>query len=85
MDQTPLPFSFANGATYADTGAQTVWVRGGASGMEKGQCTVQLTIFADGVPRLKPLLIFRGKGLRISLREKVEYLLFIVPKIIALC
>ena len=26
---------------------------------------------ADGEARIKPLLIFRGKGLRISLREKV--------------
>ena len=49
-----------------------MWVRGGSSGLEKRQCTVQLTIFADGEPaQIKPLLIFWGKGLRISLREKV--------------
>ena len=72
MDQTPLPFSFCEGPTYADTGEKTVWVRGGASGMEKRQCTVQLTIFADGEPRVKPLIIFKGKGLRIPLREKVK-------------
>ena len=71
MDQTPLPFSFASDGTYSEKGAKTVWVRGGASGMEKRQCTVQLTIFADGVPRVKPLLIFRGQGKRITLREKV--------------
>lgn len=40
--------------------------------MEKRQCTVQLTIFADGVPRVKPLLIFRGQGKRITLREKYD-------------
>ena len=78
MDQTPLPFSFCEGPTYADTGEKTVWVRGGASGMEKRQCTVQLTIFADGEPRVKPLIIFKGKGPRIPFREKVKYRFSIV-------
>ncbi len=55
MDQTTLPFSLSQGATYADTyGDKTVW----ASGLDKRQCTAQLTIFADGKPRVKPL---RGK------------------------
>ena len=72
VDQTPLPFSFTNGGTYADTGDKTVWVRGGASGLDKRQCTAQITLFADGEPRVKPLLIFKGKGKRISFREKVR-------------
>ena len=71
VDQTPLPFSFTSGGTYADTGDKTVWVRSGISGLDKRQCTVQITLFADGEPRVKPLLIFRGKGKRIALREKV--------------
>ena len=71
VDQTPLPFSFTNGGTYNDTGDKTVWVRSGASGLDKRQCTAQITLFADGVPRVKPLLIFKGKGQRITLREKV--------------
>ncbi len=29
MDQTPLPFTFCGGETYADTGEKSVWVRGG--------------------------------------------------------
>ena len=29
--------------------------------------------FADGVARVKPLIIFRGKGKRISLKETVQY------------
>lgn len=69
MDQH---FCFSKGPTYADRGDKTVWVRGGASGLEKRQCTVQLTIFADGEPRIKPLDIswkgtthsFTGKGFR---------------------
>lgn len=60
MDQTPLPFTFCDGETYADTGEKTVWVQGGQLGLEKHQCTAQLTIFSDGVPRVKPLLIFKG-------------------------
>ena len=76
MDQTPLPFCFTDGTTYDQTGAQTVWVRGGASGLDKRQCTVQLTIFADGRARVKPLIIFRGKGKRITFLEKVQLLNF---------
>lgn len=73
MDHVPLPFTFSDGPTYADTGERSVWVRGGASGLEKRQCTAQLTIFADGEPRVKPLLIFRGMGKQITLAEKVHY------------
>ena len=73
VDQTPLPFCFSKGEGYDMTGAKTVWHRGGASGLEKRQCTAQLTIFADGEPRVKPLLIFRGKGLRIPQAETRAY------------
>ena len=85
VDQTPLPFSFTNGGTYADTGDKTVWVCGGASGLEKRQCTAQITLFADGEPRVKPLLIFKGKGKRISFREKVSRALSMLVLIIVLC
>ena len=46
---------------------------GGASGLEKRQCIAQLTIFADGEPRVKPLLTFRETGKQITLAEKVHY------------
>ena len=72
MDQTPLPFCFTNGTTYDQTRAHTVWVCGAASGLDKRQCTVQLTIFAGGVARVKPLIIFHGKGARITFLEKVH-------------
>ena len=71
VDQTPLPFSFASGETYADTGDKTIWVKGGASGLEKRQCTVQITLFADGKTQVKAMVIFCGKGKRIAFREKV--------------
>ena len=73
MDQTPLSFTFSDGSTYANTGERSVWVRGGASGLEKHQCTAQLTIFTDGEPRVKPLLIFQGTDKQITLAEKVHY------------
>ena len=73
VDQTPLPFSFTQGPTYETTNTSSVWVRGAASGLDKRQCTAQVTIFADGVPRVKPLLVFKGQGKRISMRERLQY------------
>ena len=37
------------------------------------QCTVQLTVFAHGVQRIKPLLIFKGTGKRIPDKEAKQY------------
>ena len=73
VDQTPLPLTFNKGQGYDQKGAKTVWHCGAQSGFDKRQCTVQLTIFADGEPRVKPLLIFRGKSLRISQTERNKY------------
>lgn len=71
MDQTPIEFDMcAKGATYESRGAKSVWVKSSGSGLDKRQATVQLTIFADGIKRVKPLIVFRGKGLRISQKEK---------------
>ena len=65
IDQIPLLFVMDDNRTYEKTGAEEVWVASGQSGLEKRQCTVQLTNFADGSALLL-LLIFRGKGLRIN-------------------
>lgn len=40
------------------------------SGLDKRQATVQLTVHADGEPQTLPMIIFRGKGLRISSIER---------------
>ena len=77
VDQTPLPFTFNKGQGYDKKGTKTVWHQ---SGLEKRQCTVQLTIFADGEPRVKPLVIFRGTGKRISKKEKEAYDKLVVVK-----
>ncbi len=73
MDQTPMPFVFGGGKTFSLKGKSTIWVRGGQSGYDKRQCTVQLTVFSDGNPRVKPLIIFRGAGKRLSVNEKQQW------------
>lgn len=70
MDQIPLEFEFLSGSTYDTTGATTIWGRSEGSGLDKRQATVQLTIHADSLPRTKPLIVFRGKGTRITTTEK---------------
>ena len=67
------PFTFNSEQGYNKKGEKTVWHRGAASGLEKFQCTLQLTNFADGEGRVPPLLIFRGKVLRIPQTEKTKY------------
>jgi hypothetical protein len=60
MDQTPLPFEFNDGRTYARKGGKTVWVKAQRSGWEKRQATLELTLHADGLPHTKPRLMFKG-------------------------
>ena len=59
MDQTGSSFIIDDGKTYDSKGSKDVWCKSGQSGLDKRQCTVQLTVFVDGVPppRIKPLLI----------------------------
>ena len=73
MDQTPLPFVMDDGKTYNQTGSEEIWCASGSSGLEKRKCTAQLTIFADGVSRVRPFVIFQGKGLRIKTEEKRKW------------
>ena len=61
-----------------------IWVKGRGSGLDKRQCTVQITLYADGKTRVKPMIIFRGKGKRISFREKVIIILEAIFNIILL-
>ena len=74
MGQTPLQFCFnTKGATYAEKGEKSVWTRTTGEGHDKKQCTMQLTIFTDGEPCIKPLLIFKGTEQRTSDIEKRQY------------
>ena len=67
MDQTPLP---DDGKTYDIAGSKEVWSASAASGLDKRQCTGQLTVFADGKQRVRPTIIFQGQGKRISKTER---------------
>ena len=73
MDQTPFPLALDDNRIYDTVGAKEIWVRSGQSVLDKRQCTVQLTVFGGGVCRLRPTLIFRGTGLRISKEEKSNW------------
>ena len=73
MDQRPWPFVLDNNRTYDTVGAKEIWVRSGKSGLNKRQFTAQLTVFGDGVCRLRPALIFRGKDLLISKEKKSNW------------
>ena len=64
--KTPLAFAFIQGPTYETTNWSTVWVCGGASGMDRRQCIVQIAIFAEGEPRVKLLPMFTCQHSHVS-------------------
>jgi len=68
MDQTPLPFEYLSGKTYALKGDKTIWAKSLRSGWDKRQATLVLTVFADGIGRVKPLIIFKGTD-KLQLQE----------------
>ena len=72
VDQVPLPFVADQDRTYADKGAQSVWIAQPGSGLEKRQATLQLVIRPEGEQSVKPTIVFRGLG-KISPKEAQEY------------
>ena len=66
MDETPIPFEYLDGATYESSGSKTVWVKSTRSGWDKRQASLVLCVFADGVPRIPPMVIFHGTGKRLG-------------------
>ncbi|RFU34110.1 hypothetical protein B7463_g2199, partial [Scytalidium lignicola] len=60
MDKTPIPFEHLDGYSYDMTGARTVSRHTDQSRWNKHQATLILYIFADGIQRIKPKLIFYG-------------------------
>ena len=46
---------------YDKKGVKEVWAQSGQSGLDKRQATAQLTVFADGVDRVRPTVIFEAK------------------------
>ena len=58
MEHAPLPFVLDDGRTYDANGSEEVWISSGKSGFDKRQSTIQLTFFADGIPRVRFTIIF---------------------------
>ena len=65
-----MPFEVGTSTTYNELGAHTVWVKSLGSGLDKRQATVQLTVHVDGVAHTPPMVVFRGKGICISSKER---------------
>jgi len=61
IDETPLPFEFLDGQTYADMGDPTILVKASNSGWDRRQATLLLTVFGSGRSRVQSLIIFKGK------------------------
>jgi len=61
IDETPLPFEYLDGQTYADKGSHSVQVKASHSGWDKRQATLLLAIFGSRRSIIQPLIIFRGK------------------------
>ena len=55
-------FILTESVTYNMRGAKTVNAKTDRSGWDKWQATLVLYIFADGIPRIRPKLIFHGKA-----------------------
>lgn len=74
MDQTPILFEYLSGQTYNSTGEKTLWIKSSKqSGLDKRQATLQLTIFADGIPRVEPLIFFRGLGVGVTMIAEMKH------------
>lgn len=70
MDETQIPFEFLDNKTYSKKGVHTVQLKSRRSGWDERQATLMLTIFADGIGRVKPVLIFHGKSDANRTRER---------------
>jgi hypothetical protein len=74
MDQTPIAFDFLSGRTYDFKGSKTIWIKEQRSGWDRRQATLQVCVYADGIQRCRPLLIFHGDPLGDSRRRAEEKL-----------
>ena len=70
VDETPLPFEYLSGQTYADNGSRRVQVKASNSGWDKRQATIILAAFGSGKNRVRPTIIF---GERKTMKEGGQY------------
>eukprot|EP00794_Sanderia_malayensis_P002090 gene2090-2366_t len=62
IDQGPLPFGVDQNAIYEMKGSQSVWISQPGNGLDKCQCTLQVSIKPTDDQPVLPAIIFRGKG-----------------------
>ena len=72
FDERPIPYDYLQGKTYNPAGEKTIWVNESQSGWDKRQASQVWCIFADRIPRIPPMIIFRGTGTRLN-AEKPHY------------
>jgi DDE superfamily endonuclease len=60
FDETLIPFEYLDHRSYDFKGKKTVLAKTDRSGWSKRQATLILYIFADGIPRINPNIIFHG-------------------------
>lgn len=60
FDETPIPFEYIAGRTYAQKGSIEVPGKSDRNGWDKRQATLILYIFADGIQRIPPTIILHG-------------------------
>ena len=60
LNETPILFEYLDSHIYNFCGARTVSGKSDRSGWNKRQATLILYIFADGIQRIRPKLIFHG-------------------------
>lgn len=72
MDQTGLEFYFnAEGVINNTLVEKNIGFSPTAGGKNKRKCTVQLTLFVEGVPRVKPFFVILKETVqRITVKEK---------------
>jgi len=72
LDETPIPYEYLEGKTYDVKGEKTIGAKQSQNGWDKRQASLVLCVFADGVPRVSPMIIFHEKGERLR-REREHY------------
>ncbi|KAF1970187.1 hypothetical protein BU23DRAFT_601115 [Bimuria novae-zelandiae CBS 107.79] len=73
LDETPVPYEYADGHTYHHQGAKTVQYKITRSGWQNRQATVVLIVLADGQP-LQAIVVFHGvPGGRIHTHERESW------------
>ena len=79
VDQEPVPFVIDMKTTYEvpcgrgkERREHRVWIAQPGSGLDKRQATLQLCICFGPKTVMKPVLIFRGMGVRISKSLKLN-------------